>query len=552
MKCEDYDLVAYRKGELAEAGRFDVHTHLESCKRCSKEMGSLDRVLTALGKFERIEPPADFKRRVREAFLAAHPEFLAPAHRTREEHVGWWAAFREQFSYVPAWTLSVSAHILILAILAVVLFRPQDPEIFVEVRAHLPREMEGTPEWIDDWTTRAPQEAGGSIGAGGAPEFTPDRTHPGFERSPEDRPFRKSPWDPRGWNPTFEKLDDRFLAFLKVRKDESEKNRLRESNGGRGTARAVAGALEWLRKAQREDGSWPAPDVEGENFRVGVTGLALLAFLGEGHTQGRGAYRKTVQRGLKYLIDQQKKTGLIGDDDQNYMYDHAIAATALLEAHLLEKDDSLRTRVVDAVMFTLKAQNADGGWGYAAQASHNDTSVMGWQIVLLRLYRLVDPHLPVTALNHAHECLQTLTDPESGRVGYRAEGEYPHREFSMTSVGMFAHMMSRPVIDERLVEKQTDVLLSESNPKVGKTADEFLSNDLYFWYFGSLGIFQRGDTAWTTWNGRLIPPLLRTQQSDGAWPADFDKWSTYGGRVYTTAMAALILETYYRYPRFVR
>src|SRR6185295_19417346 len=64
--------------------------------------------------------------------------------------------------------------------------------------------------------------------------------------------------------------------------------------GGKTTAEAIEAALEWLRKHQDEDGKWDADefmkhDIEGEKCNgagnpvhdVGLTGLALLAFLGD-------------------------------------------------------------------------------------------------------------------------------------------------------------------------------------------------------------------------------------------------------------------------------
>ena len=40
--------------------------------------------------------------------------------------------------------------------------------------------------------------------------------------------------------------------------------------------------------------------------------------------------------------------------------------------------------------------------------------------------------------------------------------------------------------------------------------------------------------------------LLQRQETNGSWPTD-EEWGGYGGRVYTTATAALCLEVYYRH-----
>jgi len=75
---------------------------------------------------------------------------------------------------------------------------------------------------------------------------------------------------------------------------------------------------------------------------------------------------------------------------------------------------------------------------------------------------------------------------------------------------------------------------------------------MYYWYYGTLGMFQMGkDRGWTKWNEALKPVLLENQRKggdeDGSW--DPQSWiDHYGGRVFTTAMGAMTLEVYYRYP----
>jgi hypothetical protein len=59
-------------------------------------------------------------------------------------------------------------------------------------------------------------------------------------------------------------------------------------------------------------------------------------------------------------------------------------------------------------------------------------------------------------------------------------------------------------------------------------------------------LHQLQDDAWSQWNEALKKRLLATQRSDGGWSSD-TLWGGYGGTVYTTSMAALCLETYYRH-----
>ena len=74
--------------------------------------------------------------------------------------------------------------------------------------------------------------------------------------------------------------------------------------------------------------------------------------------------------------------------------------------------------------------------------------------------------------------------------------------------------------------------------------------NLYYWYYGTLAMFQTGGPAWETWNQRLTDTLVNSQIREGDSAGSWDpsgQWAGYGGRVYSTAMAALCLEVYYRY-----
>jgi hypothetical protein len=58
------------------------------------------------------------------------------------------------------------------------------------------------------------------------------------------------------------------------------------------------------------------------------------------------------------------------------------------------------------------------------------------------------------------------------------------------------------------------------------------------------------NTAWSTWNKQMQKRLLTLQRKDGVLRGSWDpktKHSRLGGRVYSTAMATLTLEVYYRY-----
>ena len=68
------------------------------------------------------------------------------------------------------------------------------------------------------------------------------------------------------------------------------RKRLAGIHGGGGTQSSVEDALKWLANHQEADGHWDTVKYGGKKADVSMTGLALLAFLGAGHTEKVGKY----------------------------------------------------------------------------------------------------------------------------------------------------------------------------------------------------------------------------------------------------------------------
>jgi hypothetical protein len=72
----------------------------------------------------------------------------------------------------------------------------------------------------------------------------------------------------------------------------------------------------------------------------------------------------------------------------------------------------------------------------------------------------------------------------------------------------------------------------------------------YFWYYGTLALFQHQGPQWTRWNEAMTRTLVENQRKDGRTAGSWDpigEWAPTGGRVYQTAICTLMLEVYYRY-----
>jgi hypothetical protein len=348
----------------------------------------------------------------------------------------------------------------------------------------------------------------------------------------------------------------------------SDRLSLIEGQGGNAkTEAAVVAALNWLVAAQSRDGRWSANQFgagqeqmvlgqdrggAGRNADTGISALALLAFLGAGHSHLQGEYRDTVRRGVDFLLRSQAADGSLFGDSTLYaqMYCHSMATFALAETLALSGDRRLEPAVIKAVNYSLAAQNTGtGGWRYRPGDS-GDTSQMGWQIMSLASAKRAGIRIPDQTWNRVDRFLRSVRRGNfGGLASYRPDSPF---STSMTAESLYCHL----VLDEMSGSNFTEAAANEATNQVLSTLPTAERVNLYYWYYATLALHHRqqindaSSAAWHTWNDALTSALLSTQVADGK---DFGSWNTdcqwggYGGRVYTTAVAAMCLEVYYRY-----
>lgn len=326
---------------------------------------------------------------------------------------------------------------------------------------------------------------------------------------------------------------------------------------------AVRAALKWLADNQERDGRWnPARHHGGKEDRVlgrdrfgagaqadtGITALALLAFLASGHTHQEGLYRENVQRGLEFLVRSQGSDGSLGGRATTYafMYCHAMATVALSEAYGMTSDRRLEGAVRRAIMYTVTAQNpTTGGWRYNV-GDEGDTSQLGWQLMALKSADLAGIPMPAHTRQGAIRYLSSASSGRFGGVAAYRPVESPSRP--MTAEALACRHFLGLQVDSRTTDEAAHYLLEEL-PGEGKV-------NFYYWYYATLGLYQAQGDAWERWNAALQRELLAKQQNKGALAGSWDPdtvWGGYGGRVYTTALATLCLEVYYRFmPLYVQ
>jgi hypothetical protein len=354
-------------------------------------------------------------------------------------------------------------------------------------------------------------------------------------------------------------------------------------HGGEGcrpeTESAVKAALRWLKHHQQPDGSWAAGrwseqcrgtpcafekrpahwNAGSSQHDVGLSGLALLAFLGNGHTgRGSGEFQATVRKGLRWLQGQAAADGSIGVRGQgDQIYDHAVATMAICDAYFLTKDVGLHRVGQAAIDYLVAAQNPGLGWKYGVRSGRNDTSVTGWCVLALKNARVAGLTVPDEAFEGARQWFLRGT-ASNGDTGYETPGggsstlEECRDIFDDLPVNTGVSVLCRLLMGERRSAdaiRQGCKLMLERRPAWSPTGRV---NNFYYWYYGTYAMFQHGGQPWHDWNEAMQQALLPSQRTDdcanGSWDAD-DPWSPVGGRIYATALNALTLEIYYRYKR---
>jgi hypothetical protein len=347
--------------------------------------------------------------------------------------------------------------------------------------------------------------------------------------------------------------------------------------GGAGAEQALKDALEWLKSHQSPDGSWDCDGFMencgkigssvcegpgGSTHDVGVTGLALLAFLGDGNTTSQGEYKDVVARGIAWLKEQQDPdTGLFGErQSHDFIYDHAIATLAVCEAYFFSKSPLIKGTAQKAISLIFRARNPYGAWRYdVPPVGDNDTSVTGWMVFALASAK--DAGLEGDfkgAFDGALSFIDEVTDPASGRVGYASFGEqssrtpanehYPREKGeSMTAVGLLCRVFLGQKPEEfPIMAKHADLI--RTKPPVWDV--EGYGIDMYYWYYATYALYQMGKPWWPNWEKAMKAAVVDTQRKDGDAKGSWDPecaWGWSGGRVYSTAIMTLCFEVYFRY-----
>ena len=339
---------------------------------------------------------------------------------------------------------------------------------------------------------------------------------------------------------------------------------------------AVDAGLAWLSTHQDEDGRWNADefmehDREGAVcdgpghalVDVGVTALAVMAFLGNGHSPSGGRYAQTIRHGVQWLMAQRIKGDVVYATDakalcHDFIYQHCMATIALCEASAAGGDPAWRPGVQRVVDYVEKHRNPYMCWRYQPRGNDNSMSVTLWAALALVAARDAGFTINPIAFEYALTYVNELTSSD-GRTGYTREGEgssrlagshasrFPtDRNETMTAAGL---LLRRSLGEDPKHAKalSSAALLARRLPRRDKNAV-----DHYGWSLGTQALWLAGGDEWETWANAMTATAITSQRTDGNFAGSWDPvgvWGERGGRVYATAILVLGLESPWRLRR---
>jgi HEAT repeat protein len=367
------------------------------------------------------------------------------------------------------------------------------------------------------------------------------------------------------------------------------------------TEQAVQAALDYLARHQSADGAFDqqhyldlCPKKDGcpvsvgarvQFDPVGYSAMCTLAYFGAGCSPARGRYRGVVSRAMDYLLSRQMTNGDYADDDLIGGYNRPIALQAYAEAALASTatdGQEYLPFVQRGVDFIASIQSEKAGWRYRVVDNANDTSVVAWVLFASRaaekaharvrrsIYEGCDLVLARDSTrptkdfedfandikidpNYAHDVSFGKPYYEF-HTGYQDDKFVPNR--ATTAIGLMSRILLGYLRSHPFCIGSANTILTKQLPRlVPKKPGDFdafnvdFEFPMYTLYYCTLSMHMMGGKYFSQWDKALRDLMLATQKKNGCERGSWPGTGADGicGSLYTTAVGALTLETYYRY-----
>jgi len=299
-------------------------------------------------------------------------------------------------------------------------------------------------------------------------------------------------------------------------------------------SKAIDKGLKYLLSTQNKDGSW---DSNGEGgHSVGITSLALMAFMSKAHFPGFGPHGDELNRGMKWLLKEaiKRPNGYLG----TVMYEHGLATLALSEMWGMcrdpDDDDAIQKALEKAVEVILRSQNPGGGWRYQPQADGGeDISCTMTVFHALASARQAGIVVPNETIAKVVKYLKNNHDAQTGGFAYK-DGR--NVTFPCTAGGAYIAQLAG----------QRDTEMVNAALRHLKTLSPGIITGGHYYYYGHYYAIQAnvqaGDKEYAEWYPQIRDALVSKQSAQGAWGKGQKQ-----GISYETTMAIIILATPHRY-----
>ncbi|MDY3556533.1 prenyltransferase/squalene oxidase repeat-containing protein [Gemmata sp. JC717] len=336
----------------------------------------------------------------------------------------------------------------------------------------------------------------------------------------------------------------------------------------------VAKGLEYLKKAQAQDGHWEA---QGGQYPTSMTALAGMAFLMEGSTLKEGKYSDQVKKAVDWFLApaRQQPNGMLGDvrnpsEQVRYMYGQGFGTMFLASVYGEEEDKEQREKLEKllkkAVEFICKAQTLKkhrkaegkevdiGGWGYVSAAEGNnfdEGSVTITALQGLRAARNAGIPVPKENIDKAVNYLEACTTPDGGIIyNYLGEAALRGQERPPLTAAAICCGFSAGQYKSELPKRWLKYCKAHEETFLAKGRQ---AHDEYQTYYFGQAMYALGDTKygdmfpdqkekdkWLTWSrfkDVYFPQILNNQdKSSGAWEQG------QVGPVYVTSINLCLLQ----------
>lgn len=355
------------------------------------------------------------------------------------------------------------------------------------------------------------------------------------------------------------------------------------------TERSVEAGLRWLELQQHVEGLWDGND-KGfggvTNCQPAYTGLSLLAYLGAGYQSGAGKFRETIRRSAEFLAATQFYDGgfpVTGGGDNSWIFAYLISMGiwGINETLALHDSPELREPAQRGIDYLVRTQEPGGGWRYGPR-NQSDSSCTAWVLMTLKTASLIGLRIAQKSFDGIdywlERCQSDMTGEEekpedisadfAKEVGvkrsFKAITGYfvlsgseksALQQTSMTAVGMVSRGFLGWSRSHPFMIGSANYLMDYLPQwRKGLEKGQAIAWYFYYWYYATLAMHQMGGRYWRAWNEKIKTMLPENQRVDpaplaGSW--DPDTAVLNGGRLFSTSLAIMTLETYYRFSPLV-